>query len=201
MAADIPVVLVYEDGLSEAVLRKLLEHTGRPFLIDRLIPCYGFGNIKRNVPIFLNAAKAVVHVVLTDLDQHACAPALIESWGLTHRPEQLLFRVAEREVEAWLLADTHGLSSFLGVPANKMPTAPESLPDPKGTLISIARRSKSHRLRQEMTPAAGSRVSIGPLYNEHLIRFVRDAWSVNDSLLAAPSLARAIHRLANFDTD
>lgn len=201
MLADIPVVLVYEDGLSEAILRKLLEHTGRPFSIDRLIPCYGFGNIKRDIPIFLNAAKAVAHIVLTDLDQHACAPALIQSWGLSHRPKELLFRVAVREVEAWLLADAQGLSKFLQVPANKLPTAPESLPDPKGALISIARKSKSRRLRQEMTPAAGSRVAIGPLYNEHLIRFVRDAWSVSDSLLAAPSLARAVHRLAHFMAD
>lgn len=198
MPADLSVALVYEDIVSEAVLLKLLDHSERPFRVELALHSHGSGNIKRHVPRYLNACKALPHIVLTDLDQHVCASSLMQDWGLANKPAELLFRVAVREVEAWLLADRHGLAQFLSVPVAKISQNPEALQDPKGSLISLARSSRSRRLRQEIVPAHGSSVAIGPLYNERLTGFVRDSWSIDDAILAAPSLARLVARLETF---
>lgn len=197
MDADIHVVLVFEDELSEAVLRRLLIHSGRPFVVSHGILARGFGNIKRDVSKYKTACRAVPHIVLTDLDQSPCPPALLELWGVVNRPDELLFRVAVREVEAWLLADAAGLAAFMNVLSSRFPAYPESVIDPKQALISVARRSKS-RVAREIVPSAGSIASQGPLYNEHLCRFVRDHWNVQAALIKAPSLARTVARLSDF---
>lgn len=195
---DIFVVLVSEDELSESVLRRLLAHSGRPFNVTGCISARGFGNIKRGVPTYKSACKAVPHIVLTDLDNAPCPPALISSWGLANCPSELMFRVAVREIEAWLLADVDGMSAFLSVPATRFPTHPEAEPDPKQTLLNIARRSRQRRMRDEIVPPPGSSASQGPFYNQHFCRFVRDNWDVQRATLKAPSLARMIQRLNKF---
>lgn len=54
----------------------------------------------------------------------------------------MCFRIAVREVEAWLLADAEQAAGFLAVPLARIPAEPETLPDPKATLIALAGRSR-----------------------------------------------------------
>jgi hypothetical protein len=198
MADAIPVVLVYEDELSEAVLRRLIASSGRPFLVDTAIRAFGGTEIKKSMDKFKNACHVMPHVVLTDLDQLPCPPQLLSDWGALHLPAPLLFRVAVREVESWLLADARGLADYLSVPVNRMPQSPDEVPDPKQLLLSIARRSKKKRLVEELTPPHGSRVSIGPLYNARMSAFVREQWNPEAASDASPSLARARRRIQSF---
>ena len=133
-----------------------------------------------------------------DLDQNPCAPQLRGQWGVTDLPKSMLFRVAVREAEAWVLADREGFAEFAGIPVNKISPTPEVLADPKRELINLVRRSRNKRLATELVPAQGSAVAIGPLYNERLGVFVRERWDVDAAMAHAPSLARTFDRLQTF---
>jgi hypothetical protein len=192
------VVIVFEDELSDAVMRRLLAHSGRPFVVHNSILARGNSKIRRDIAKYMTACKYVPHIVLTDLDQYPCPPALLESWGVANQPRELLFRVAVREIEAWLLADINGLSTFLGVSRNKFPARPEAETDPKQTLLNIVRRSKKRRMASEILPSPGSKAAQGPLYNDHLCGFVASSWNVEAASVNAPSLARTIARISDF---
>lgn len=198
MEADTYVVIVHEDELSEAVLRRLLAHGDRRFVVSHSIPAGGFGKIKRDVEKYKTACRMVPHVVLTDLDQAPCPSALMASWNVGKLPPELLFRVAVREVEAWLLADVDGLSAFLGIPVSRLPANPEAVMDPKQILINAARRSRYRRMASEIVPAPGSAAIQGVLYSHHLCRFVNNDWNVIAASGRAPSLARMLKRLQDF---
>jgi hypothetical protein len=198
MRGAIPVVLVFEDALSESVLLRLLEHSARPFVVDRSIYSHGNSQFPSKIPVYKLACKSVPHIVFTDLDRVECAPRLLSKWGVGELPREMLLRVAVRETEAWLLADRKGIAHFFGVPANKVPQSPDELDDPKKSLLSVARGSKRRRLAEEILPPHGSRVSIGPLYNQRLCGFVREQWNVDEAGAASPSLLRAIVRIADF---
>ena len=198
MAQPLEIALVVEDVLSLVLMEKVLAHTGRGYTVLRPLVERGVGNMRKSVPKYLSASRALPHVVLVDLDQTPCAPQLRGQWGVATLPRSMLFRVAVREAEAWVLADQEGFARFAGIPINKISPAPESLADPKQALINLVRRSRNKRLAAELVPAQGSAVSIGPLYNERLGQFVRECWNVDTAMAHAPSLARTFDRLQTF---
>lgn len=192
------VLLIVEDELSGVVLRKLVEQFGKDLSVYNVLPMGGYGQIKNGIQRFKNASKAVPHIILTDLDRRDCAPDLLRDWGVEAASKDLLFRVAVREVEAWLLADREGVSKFLDIPLTKMPHNPEQELDPKQTLFSLVRKCKKRRLIGELLPAAGSRTSIGPLYNARMGGFARDNWDSQRATKNSDSLSRAIKRISAF---
>lgn len=192
------IAVVVEDELSSAVIRKLIAASGRNFAIEMVINARGYGQIKAEMEKFKSSCYALPHVVLTDLDNYRCPPALLDHWGATDLPPQLLFRIAVREVEAWLLADREGIAEFLQVAINKVPNDPEAIADPKRTLINLARRSRKRRLAQEIVPSPNSSAQIGPLYNERFGEFVNQSWNIERARLHADSLSRLLNRLTVF---
>lgn len=192
------VVVVVEDELGLSIVERLLAFAWAVPVVARPLVMRGITNIKRDMPKYRNACKVVPHCILVDLDQVPCAPNLLTQWNLSDATPGLLFRVAVREAEAWLLADRSGFASFSGVPTSKLPIDPESVVDPKRTLINIVRNSRNRRLATELVPKQGSRVSIGPLYNERLSHFVRTQWNVETAADVAPSLSKMIGRLRDF---
>lgn len=192
------LLVAVEDGLSAAVMRRLIQTTGRKFVISRTINARGYGRLKADMAKFKSASHVMPHVVLTDLDQYPCPPALLKDWKAMALPPRLLLRIAVREVEAWLLADREGIANFLSVAKNKVPQDPEAEADPKRTLINLARKSRRQRLAIELVPEMGSSASIGPLYNARLSEFVDTAWDVDRARTVAPSLDRTLSRLASF---
>jgi hypothetical protein len=192
------LLVAVEDELSAAVMCKLIQATGRNFVISRIMNARGYGRLKADMSKFRTACHVLPHVVLTDLDQYPCPPALLRDWKAQSLPPQLLIRVAVREVEAWLLADRNGIANFLSVAKNKVPQYPEAEADPKRTLINLARKSRRQRLAMELVPETGSSASIGPLYNARLSEFVTNSWDVECARMASPSLDRTLSRLASF---
>lgn len=192
------LLVAVEDELSAAVVHRLIQTTGRKFVISRTINARGNGRLKVDMGKFKSASHVLPHVVLTDLDQYPCPPALLEDWKATALPPRLLLRIAVREVEAWLLADREGIANFLSVAKNKVPQDPEAEADPKRTLINLARKSRRQRLAIEMVPETGSSAPIGPLYNARLSEFVNTHWDVESARAVSPSLDRALSRLASF---
>lgn len=199
MPSDLGLAIIAEDRLSGSVAERLVA-AAKPGLRTALPPVYagGIEKIRAQMPKYLNASHVVPHLVLVDLDKTACAPALLTAWRLPVTGARLLFRVAVRETEAWVLADRKGFADFAGIPVSKVPQFPELERDPKQTLINLVRRSSRKRMVAEMVPAPGSRVSIGPLYNELLCEFVQTRWNPEAACCNAPSVAKALVRLRSF---
>lgn len=97
-----------------------------------------------------------------------------------------------REVEAWLLADRAAMAAFLRIKEDKLPTAPESLADPKAVLIKLA-QAAPRKIRVGLTLIG--QAAIGPDYNELLSGFIADSWSIDRAAARAPSLKRARKRV------
>jgi hypothetical protein len=118
-----------EGIVDEAVVQKLIiEGGGYPGTV------YGKNGkefLRQKIHGFNNAAKNWPWFVLVDLDNDAeCAPLLCAAWAPA-LARFLCFRIAVREVEAWLMADADALASFLGIGRNRIPTDPEQLDSPK----------------------------------------------------------------------
>ncbi|MBK5914137.1 DUF4276 family protein [Rhodocyclus purpureus] len=184
------VALGTEDELSEAVgVRLLAEH--EQYLQPGLrLRKSGFGYLRSNVKRWRELAQRQPVVLITDLDQIACPPALLNDWlGGQARPENLLLRVAVREVEAWLLADHVAMQGLLGDRA-RLPPAPDALPDPKQHLLGLAKRAPRD-VRLDLVQEAGSVSRQGLGYNARLTDLVRMSWSPARAAERSPSLARA----------
>ena len=191
-------LIVFEDAPSAAVVTRLLSVYAPTLVVTQQFHAKGFGQIKSNLSRFKNASNVLPHIVLTDLDQYVCASELLQDWNVLPLHENMLFRIAVREVEAWLLADGTGIASLLSISQNKVTTTPDDLFDPKQTLVNLARKSRSRRFASEFVPASGSAAQIGPLYNDHLCRFARERWNVQSAVESSPSLNRSVARLQQF---
>jgi hypothetical protein len=110
----------------------------------------------------------------------------------------LVFRVAVREIESWLPADREGFADFLGIGSDLIPLQPDQIPDPKQTLVKLARRSRRRTLRESIVPRRGSTAVQGPDYNGCLGDFVRGHWNRNAAAERSPSLDRTWTRLMAF---
>lgn len=198
METPFPVNLAVEDELSEAALRKLLAQSRPGFAIGFVYRRGGFGYLRRTIAGFNQAAVGTPSVVLTDLDRGLCAPALISEWLPQPRHPNLVFRVAVRSVEAWLMGDRAGLAGFLGIAERLVPRDVDGLKDPKAALIRLATHSKRRDRRDAIVPREGSTARIGPDYNGCLSQFVTENWQPGQAADSSPSLKRALNRLRDF---
>lgn len=114
------------------------------------------------------------------------------------RHANLLFRIAVREVESWLLADQVNLARFFGIAQSSIPARPDELPDPKQKLIDLARKSRNRRLREDIVPRKGSTAKQGPDYNVRLEEFVNGIWNPRTAAESSPSLHRATLKIERF---
>lgn len=194
----IPIHLAVEDELSERVLRRLLTDSDRPFHVSSVINRGGFGYLKSKIDGFNKSAKGLPFLVLTDLDQYTCPSALVQDWLDKPLNPNLIFRVAVREVEAWILGDRENFSSFLGISADLVPFAPETLADPKRTLVQLASRTRKADIRHRLVPRQNMTATQGPEYNSCLTEFVASVWSPSASSLVCPSLAKCRKRIDEF---
>lgn len=197
-AKRIEVVLVVEDVLSEAALRKMLAGFGDKFSVLASLGHEGFGFIQKNMPAFNKAAETNGILVLTDLDDHLCPHVILRSWLPAPLHPNLVFRVAIREVEAWLLAHREALARYLQVRAALIPTNSETIVDPKELIIELARDSRSAEIREGVVPGPGRRRKVGPDYNGVLTRFVYSRWQPQVARRASASLHRALLALERF---
>jgi hypothetical protein len=194
----IPVNLATEDELSEAVVRRLLDHADRGYAVGTAYGRRGFGYLRGTIVSWNRTARFVPIVVLTDLDLRPCPAELINDWLTEPRHPNLLLRVAVREVESWLLADRSNFAQFLHVSEKWVPVNPDGLPDPKAALVDAARRSRSTAVRERIVPKRGSTAKQGRDYNSCLVEFVRVAWNIEDAAAHSASLQGTVAKLSSF---
>lgn len=189
--------LVFEDELSEYVLSKLLSCFGTKYQTGYSYNAHGFGYIKAKINGFNQACKALPFLVLTDLDNYPCPLQLRDDWFSSTPHPNMIFRVAVREVESWLLSDIEGFSSFTGVSRSNFPSKPELERDPQKILIGIAKRSRKRVIREDIVPISEN-AQIGPNYNGRLMEFVLNYWDIDNAMKRSESLRRAFISLDRF---
>ena len=193
------ITLAVEDELSEAVAKRLLADYAPNMPAMRTEGLNGFGQLKAKLPSFNMMARYREPVlIITDLDNPASCPvALIREWRQNLEIEpKLLFRVAVMEIEAWLIADHSRLAQWLGIADRLVPRNPERIHQPKERLVALARRSPKRALREAIVPRSNGTRTTGPGYNQHVSDFATHHWNPETARRNAPSLHRAIVRIA-----
>ena len=182
-----------EGSIDEVVTRRLVRDAGGS--LERVYGKGGKQMLRQRLRAYNQAAAHAPWVMVVDLDHDAdCAPQFCHEW-LPHPGQHMCFRVAVREIEAWLIADAENLARFLSVATKHMPGDPEALPDPKQTMVNLARHSRRRDIRDDMVPRPNSGRSIGPAYNSRLIEFVETNWRPEAAADRADSLRRCRERL------
>jgi hypothetical protein len=195
MSESDPVVIsgAVEGIVDEAVLRRLVQHMGaKP---GSVYGKNGKTHLQQRLAGYNQAARFSPWLVLVDLDHDAdCAPPFRLAW-LPNPAPYLCFRVAVREVEAWLLADQERLSTFLSITASRVPREPEAELDPKRAMVDLAKQARRREIREDMVPRPGSGRTVGPAYASRLIEFVSHptaGWRPDVAAKRSDSLRRCL---------
>lgn len=193
------LTLAVEDVLSEVVAKTLIEQSQKNYHVIHCLRRGGFGYLKSKIKTFNTAAKKIPFFVLTDQDSvNECPSDKIASWLNQPRSPNMIFRIAVMEVESWVMADREAFARFLSIPLTRIPQETDSILNPKEFLISLAKKSRSSRLRMDLVPPRGSTSKQGPDYNSQLTRFVREYWDAHLARNNSKSLNRALMRLEEF---
>jgi hypothetical protein len=189
------ITIATEDELSEAVGNRLVKELLPSFQVHQMLRRGGNGYLRKSYQKFNQMALRHPVFLITDLDNATCARELIESWfGDLPINANLIFRVAVKEIESWLLADHEGMQQLLDRGANNIKAVPDELPNPKEYLLQRAKRAPRD-VRNDLIPSKGSLARQGLGYNARLCSFVREVWEPERALERSDSLARAIRRL------
>jgi hypothetical protein len=186
------VNLVVEGLVDEVIIRKVLAHIGIAcgFVRGR----NGKQEILNNLHAYNNAAKTAYWLVVVDLDDEACVKEFVTK-HLPNPEPQMFFRVAVREIEAWLLADKDSLAKYLTVPVENFPDAPDDEADPKDTLVGIVRKKcRKTDLREDIIPSPTSGKKVGKGYLSRITEFV-ESWRPEIAAERSESLRRCIKAL------
>ena len=202
---NIPLQIVIEDNLSLELAKKVIQNTKNNYVVDRVWPditrkksTRGSGYIQVKVNAFNNAARHTPFLILTDLDQHECAPSFVEELLKREKEDNLFFRVAVREVESWILADRDNFAKYISISPALISTNPDTLEDPKNYLFTLAKQSRKRRIREGIPPEDKT-ARIGKEYNPLLITFVRDHWDFKEAMKRSDSLRRFVVQFDNIN--
>lgn len=181
----------YEDDLSYHVVCKILSVHAPSIIIDTSQNCHGFGKIKANVNKWNAAAvKGIRFIVVTDLDSSPCPVKLINEWFVNGIDTNLIFRIAIKEIESWVLADNINFSKFLGI-SNYSITDSDTINDPKDFLFKLTKKSRYTNIKKDILPL-DIFARIGPNYNNRLALFIHSYWDIDNARQKSKSLDRAI---------
>lgn len=190
MCTSAIVTCAVEGPIDEAVLVRLAEELGCS--VGPIHGKMGKGRLDKRIDGYNSAARFSPWLVLRDMDRDDNCPLLLRQRLLASSESMMCFRIAVRSVESWLLADHQAIARFLKVSENHVPQEPESLHDPKITMVDLARRSRSSRVKEDMVPRQKSGRSVGPLYTSYMIDYIREHWRPNSATKYSESLNRAI---------
>lgn len=194
------IVHMLLEGVHEEVLaRKIIQYCGHePGIVYGQRGCR-FIQEKAASFAFLATDQSAV-LILTDFMDSGCGcpPDAYKRYIVSRRtvvPASFLCRFIVNEFESWLMADREGVASFLQIATNKVPLHPETVPDPKGAFVQLARGSRVSRLRDAIVPPPRHGGAVGPGYTMAIGELACNFWSPERAVSNASSLDRCILRL------
>jgi len=180
-----------EGPVDEAVLRRLVQDVGGN--IGKVYGLRGKDRLLQQIGAYNHAARWSPWVILTDFDRETqCIPLYLRQ-VLPDPSPSLCFRLAIRSIESWLLADGGRFAAFFGVSEARIPRVPDELPNPKETLVNLARRSRRREVRENLVPRPESGRTVGPGYTAWMIEYIQDptnGWRPDVASEFSDSLAR-----------
>lgn len=194
------IIVAVEDALSESVAKRLIREYVPGSEVTRVFGLGGISSVKSRISALNQMSRYDGPVLaLADSDDPGKCPLVLVrelSGKLTISPNMLI-RIAVPEIESWIMADRNGIAQWLGIALNTVPRSPETLIDPKRTMVQLASRSRKRALRQGIAPnhVLGTHRT-GAEYNILLDEFVTQHWNPEAARANAPSLSRAIARIA-----
>jgi hypothetical protein len=188
-----PIAIATEDQLSEAIALRLIADIPTPHFIQLKLGRTGNGYLRSRMSSWYQMAQHQVMLVLTDLDRANCLVEFRDQWLVAEPPKNLLLRIAVREVESWVLADHVAMRGLIGA-KGVLPVSPDELPDPKQSLLRLA-KGASKQVRDDLLKTIDGNLSPGLGYNARLTEFVTSVWNPQRAAGRSPSLARARLRL------
>lgn len=193
------IFLFCEDDLSETVMQKMVkEILGEEAIYTKTLAKRGKGYIKSKINNINSSNPIFNFFVVTDLDQTECAPILIKNWFTRPIRENLIFRVAVREIEAWLLADISGFAAYLRLSEaylkNKIGN-PDALADPKLKLISLVDECSIKDYKTDIVKKEKTSYKQGAGYNTRLNEFVENYWNLPRARTQSRSFEKACKAL------
>lgn len=200
------IYILCEDSLSKVIIEKMIKYA----LPDLNLTLSNFGRlegksyIQKKINDINNLSIPQPFFILVDLDEESCAPQLIKQWLKRPCRNNLLFRIAVHEVEAWLLADVDGFSHFLQMDysfINQEILNPDEIRNPKEKLISLVDRSRKRELKNDMVNKHQTYFRQGPGYNTRLIEYVLSFWNIERAAKKSESLNRSLKALRNWKLD
>ena len=192
--------LLVEGVIDETAARKIIRFCGHQ--PGRVFGKQGWRYIRDKLAGFNTRARygTPLLVIIDFMDTDLSCPPEIHQW-LPNASSRLLLRAVVREIESWLLADRQSIANYLGISLNLVPANPEQLPDPKQTLVNLARRSRNRRIRIDIVPRPRTSGIVGPGYTQRMQEFIQNHWHIDQAASTASSLQRCLHRLQNLSED
>lgn len=194
MTAQLHFALATEDELSESIGIRLIHEIANAS-VGLKLRRGGNGYLRSSMSKFSQISQNTPLLIITDLDNKPCASSLIADWkqGVTFSTG-MVFRVAVREIESWILADRAGLADLFNLNENKIPCDPDSLADPKKALLDLAGLAP-RSIRNLLVKKQGAIASQGLGYNSILCNFVSSKWDPARAATCSNSLHKARCRL------
>lgn len=188
-----PIAIATEDQLSEAIALRLISEIPIPHRVTFKLGNRGNGYLRSKMRSWCQMAEQQVMVVLADLDRANCLVEFRDQWLDKALPDNLLFRIAVREVESWVLADHVAMRELIGA-KRVLPVAPDELADPKRALLGLA-KTAPRSVRNDLLKRIDGNFAQGLGYNARLTAWVNSEWNPQRAAERSPSLARARLRL------
>lgn len=188
------VNVLVEGSTDEPIAKRLLKHSGLE--VGIVYGRNGKPDLLRRLPNYNKAAQFSRWFIIVDLDMDSqCPVQALKKW-LPEPSTGMRCRIAVRAIEAWLLADKENMAQFLGVSLSRLQRNFDLEPDPKETLVNIARHSRRRSIREDIVPRPMSGAKVGPLYVPQLTRFVNELWRPGTASVESESLRRCLQALS-----
>lgn len=178
-----------------AAMSTLLDSRGLTVDGRRTIITRGKSTFDARIATYNQAAQHAPWLAVRDLDDDAngCPVDLRRSLvPVARQSPRFALRIAERSLEAWLMADRDKFASFFGVSPSLVPLTPEHEASPKRTVVNLCRKSRSSSVRRGMVPPTGTPRLVGPEYTSFISEFAADHWRPEIARESAPSLERTL---------
>jgi hypothetical protein len=188
------ISLVGEGRLDIAVLSRLVVDAG--FETGETFGLRGKSDIDQKIAKYNVAARFSPWAVLRDLDDDATCAGEVRATLLPSPADQMCFRLAVRQVEAWLLADADRFAAHFSTNWRLPASDVDVLSVPKTVVLEALSRSTSRTTRNVTVRIVNGARVVGPEYTNELVGFVMTRWRPATAAKHSRSLKMARLRLA-----